>query len=50
MMSFERSIACGVTAFETDVQVRYVTFSEPRGAFPQSRSTNRVYRSVGASV
>ena len=23
MMSFNRSIACGVTAFETDVQLRY---------------------------
>lgn len=23
MMSFDRSVACGVTAFETDVQLRY---------------------------
>lgn len=23
MMAFERSVACGVTAFETDVQLRY---------------------------
>lgn len=28
MMSFNRSIACGVTAFETDVQLRYVTFTD----------------------
>lgn len=26
MMSFNRSIACGVTAFETDVQLRYNGF------------------------
>lgn len=39
MMSFNRSVACGVTAFETDVQLRYrangstLTFDGSGGAY-----------------